>query len=176
MSVSESAYRFESLLTAIEPNADGTAKLTLVDAPDDVTDILLDREVNRGEANRGFVHRPDRRDDDGVDQRRYCASVHNTGRLFEDRSVRKAHTAVVDADRLDGEPDQIGVVVATPIPVAHPPKSSGFVERCELIFPRHDEWTSLRRAAASRARRSRQYDGACHRENSWVTSEPTRRS
>lgn len=45
MSVSESAYRFESLLTAIEPNADGTAKLTFVVAPDDVTDILLDMKI-----------------------------------------------------------------------------------------------------------------------------------
>jgi len=45
MSISESAYRFEALLTSIEPNADKTAKITLVVAPDDVTDILLDMKI-----------------------------------------------------------------------------------------------------------------------------------
>lgn len=45
MSISESAYRFEALLTAMDPNADGTVKLTLVVSPDDVTDILLDMKI-----------------------------------------------------------------------------------------------------------------------------------
>lgn len=45
MSISESAYRFEALLTSIDPNSDGTVKLTLVVAPDDVNDILLDMKI-----------------------------------------------------------------------------------------------------------------------------------
>jgi hypothetical protein len=45
VSISESAYRFESILTSMEPNADGTLKLTLVVAPDDVNDILLDMKI-----------------------------------------------------------------------------------------------------------------------------------
>ena len=45
MSISESAYRFESILTSMEPNADGTLKITLVVAPDDVNDILLDMKI-----------------------------------------------------------------------------------------------------------------------------------
>ena len=45
MSISESAYRFESILTSMEPNADGTIKLTLVIAPDDVNDLLLDMKI-----------------------------------------------------------------------------------------------------------------------------------
>ena len=45
MSISESAYQFESLLASIEPNSDGTVKLSLVVAPDDVNDILLDMKI-----------------------------------------------------------------------------------------------------------------------------------
>ena len=45
MSISESAYRFEALLTSIDPNSDGTVKLSLVVAPDDVNDILLDMKI-----------------------------------------------------------------------------------------------------------------------------------
>lgn len=45
MSISESAYRFEALLTSIDPNADRTVKMTLVVAPDDVNDILLDMKI-----------------------------------------------------------------------------------------------------------------------------------
>ncbi len=45
MSVSESAYQFESLLTSIEPNSDGTMKLSFVVAPDDVNDVLMGMKI-----------------------------------------------------------------------------------------------------------------------------------
>lgn len=45
MSISESAYRFEALLTSIDPNADGTVKLSLVVSPDDVNDVLMDMKI-----------------------------------------------------------------------------------------------------------------------------------
>ena len=45
MSISESAYKFEAILSSIEPNSDGTVKLTLVVSPLDVNDILLDMKI-----------------------------------------------------------------------------------------------------------------------------------
>lgn len=45
MSVSELAYRFESILFSLDPQADGSVKMTLLVSPTDVNDVFLEMKI-----------------------------------------------------------------------------------------------------------------------------------
>lgn len=45
MSISESVYKFEAILSSMDPNSDGTLKVSFIVSPNDVNDILLDMAI-----------------------------------------------------------------------------------------------------------------------------------